>query len=315
MFQEDVKGLRKVWILGDNFVAETYRRYFRKSDASFFLKMHFNVLPFCSSKYSDRNSNMISRIINCLITAINNKVYLPHYVLVAIDDDLVSYQKYKGFGVAALYGNWLEYLQNTINTVLKERRESLPINTVNPDQTQVYWVEPANHAAFSKKEREIREKFLVCLDASTKVCDNVRILKIREPWDRLDPNLVQNDGFTKNGLALYWKAIDASFAFNVKKRDEILIRSRFRNLKQKTDKPADTRSRISTSSRVIKQDQLKTTDHEDQPDDTQEDDDILRFFQRHRTFQDRYHWKAPSTSPRFILPKIRKTASTRNVVL
>ena len=41
------------------------------------LLTHYEVLPFCSSKYSDKNSNTLSRITNSFMEALNKKFLLP----------------------------------------------------------------------------------------------------------------------------------------------------------------------------------------------------------------------------------------------
>ena len=61
----------------------------------------------------------------------------------------------------------------------------------------------------------------------------MRLIKIKEFWDRADNELVMNNSFTKSGLATYWRALDASFKFNVLKRRDYLIRTNFRQLKSK----------------------------------------------------------------------------------
>ena len=60
---------------------------------------------------------------------------------------------------------------------------------------------------------------------------NMRLLKIKEFWDHLDNDLVMNNSFTKLGMATYWRAMDASFKFNVLKRRDYLIRTSFKQLK------------------------------------------------------------------------------------
>ena len=112
LFADDLKGLEKVWIIGDNFLAETFRKHFKKVSHKFYMKMHYKVLPFCSrsSKYSDQNTNFLSRIINSFVLALNTKHYLPTFVIVVLDDDLIEHLNYKRFKVATLLGPWVEFL-------------------------------------------------------------------------------------------------------------------------------------------------------------------------------------------------------------
>ena len=61
--------------------------------------------------------------------------------------------------------------------------------------------------------------------------DNVRVVKIVDVWSTTDTDLVDEASqFTSTGLMMYWAAVDAAVAFNVKKRDEYLSkRGMFQN--------------------------------------------------------------------------------------
>ena len=78
---------------------------------------------------------------------------------------------------------------------------------------------------------KVREQFTKCLEANCHAFDDMRVLRIRDYWDRNDDNLVYNNQMSKVGVFTYWKVMDASFQYNIKKRNEFLIRSKFRSLK------------------------------------------------------------------------------------
>ena len=101
---DDLKGTRKIWLLGNNFLAETFRKSFKKSKSEFFIKYNYEVTAHCSSKYSDKNSNSLSRITNTFIQAMNTKYYLPEYIIIFLDDDLIEFLQYKKYAVASLLG-------------------------------------------------------------------------------------------------------------------------------------------------------------------------------------------------------------------
>ena len=104
IFAEDLKGLSKVWLLGDNFLVETYQKNFKKNNSfDFYLKSCFEVIPFCSSRFSDKNTNVISQLINSFVLAMNSKFYLPDYIIIVLDDNLIDYLQYRKFKVASLY--------------------------------------------------------------------------------------------------------------------------------------------------------------------------------------------------------------------
>ena len=69
-----------------------------------FLKERFEILPFCSSHFSDKNTNALSRLVNSFVQAMNAKYYLLDYVIIMLDGDLIDYLQYKRFAMASLLG-------------------------------------------------------------------------------------------------------------------------------------------------------------------------------------------------------------------
>ena len=122
---DDLKGNAHVWLLGDNFLVETYCKGFKKSSCDFYLKEHYEVIPYCSSRYSDKNTNALSRIVNSFTEALNLKFYLPDYMVVFLDNDLIDYLQYKRFNLASLLGPWIEFLMQLFAKSLQQRYRDL----------------------------------------------------------------------------------------------------------------------------------------------------------------------------------------------
>ena len=142
------------------------------------LKTAYDVSPWCSSQYSDKNTNALSRIVNSMIEALNSKFYLPDYVIVFLDDDLIEFLQYKKFGVAALLGSWIEYLAQFIVEVVETRCQDLPVKARPTDKTQVYFVEPINHSNFDYINQQVRQTYTNCLEATAKLHESMRVLKL-----------------------------------------------------------------------------------------------------------------------------------------
>ena len=274
---------------------ETFRKYFKKASDEYFLKENFEVLPFCSSRFSDHNTNVVSRILNSFVVAINGKTYLPSYILLILDADLIDFMQYKKYGVSSLYSMWIEFLAKQLIETIDQKHGLLPKNARLIEPTQIYLVEPVNHSNFSCQSRQMRDKFAACLDSVSKIYDNMRCLKIRHPWDKNDSNLVIDDRITKAGLFVYWKTIDVSFCLNFKKSKEFLIRSKFRALKEGQQNVQNNK----------KATQLLGTGCEDTRSVTT--DLVPAFFRKHRQFN-RFHWKRGSNignEQRFLLLKVK----------
>ena len=286
---DDLKGIAKIWLVSDNFFAESYRKYFKKSSSEFYMKENYEIVAFCSSKYSDRNLNALSRLVNSFIEAMNTKFYLPDYIIFMLDDDLIQYMQYTKFKVASLYRLWIEYLTELVTETVHNHHSSLIRKARTSDITQIYWVEPINHSNFDYIDQQLRDKFLQCLDLGCKAIDKIRVLKLKDSsWDKTDDNLVYNNRITKNGLHAYWHSIDASFEFNVKKRQEFLIRSKFHALKLRSEEKNGHKA-------LIKSKRLAQEDLTDE-----EEDEMKQFFNHHRKL-DKIQW-SKNKGNRFILP-------------
>ena len=81
--------------------------------------------------------------------------------------------QYRKYGVSSLYGTWIEYLAKEIIGIIDNRKKQLPLAAQNIDGTQVYWVEPVLHVNLDLDSRQRREKFGNCLDAVSKIYDNM----------------------------------------------------------------------------------------------------------------------------------------------
>ena len=265
-FTEEVNGLEKVWILGDNFVAETYRPYFKLVNEDFYMKKNFEVLSFCSSKHNDKNTNLISTVQISLATAMNAKTYLPQFILIVLDDDIIKTVCYETEKLCAVYGTYLEWLTKTIHEMILQKKDFLPEKALRPHEPQIYWTALPNSMLFEDASLEARNKFNLCLDTAVKSYSEMCMVRIKEIWDPENSKLVSNNRMTVYGLTKYWKAIDAAFKFNVIKRDEFIIREKAKALKKNFN-------------------EVKTP-----PQQKTDADEMVKFFRRHKWDNDSYHW-------------------------
>ena len=226
-----------------------------------------------------------------------------------LDNDLIDYLQYKKYGVASLLGPWVEYLAQFFVESLETRRQQLPLKARVADKTQLYWFEATNHDNFDYADQQVREVFNQCLELTSKLHDSMRILKLREGWDKSDDNLVLNNRLTKQGLVAYWKAMDASFQFNVKKHEEFITRAKFRALKTSSHHAKrHVTEDFQDSRQPMFREQIKTSFLEDR-----KEDEILDFFKRHR--RDKYHWSRSTVANRFILPRPKSKAASDKFTL
>ena len=154
---------------------------------------------------------MLSRIYNSLAGAINKTKsgILHRYVIVVLDDDLISYFNFAQEGLATLLGTWLEWLAEQLDKTIEDGKKQVPLKSKKLD-TFFYWVNASLHLAFSRSRNNLCTKFNLALDSVIRGKKNMRVIRLKEHWSD-NPSLVVNDRITESGMTAYWDAIDASF--------------------------------------------------------------------------------------------------------
>ena len=94
LLSEQTIGYDALWILGDNFVAKTFKNNYKKftprHPEEHYIKENFEYLPHCNSRYASSQSNILARIQNTFASAISSTKksgLLLRYILVILDDD------------------------------------------------------------------------------------------------------------------------------------------------------------------------------------------------------------------------------------
>ena len=167
------QGLESVWFLGDNFVAKSYRKHVKNSNHGFYCKGAFEVGAHCNSRYSCTNTNILSHIHSAFATALNKADYLPTYVVVVLDTDLLEALDFKSTSFSELVGPWLEWLAGQFLQLLQQKKNFLPNKCLRPIDTLFYWSVTPQHRHFDKLENGMRDRFNACLNSMVANRDNM----------------------------------------------------------------------------------------------------------------------------------------------
>ena len=216
--------MKKLWIIGDNFVAETFRPCFLKQHKNFFIRENFDISVFCGSKYCDKNQNTLSRLQITMAKAINDSVVLPEFIVVVIDKDLIEFLKYENSGVSTMYGEWLEWLLKSFNDMIELRKQQLPTKCKPFEGTQTYWLHLPQHKNFESNSYTARSKFNLCLESIVKLYSNMRTIKLKYNWFCNDNISVMHNRYTAEGKINFWTALDSTLRFNIQKKREFMAK-------------------------------------------------------------------------------------------
>ena len=221
-FVEDVEGLNDLWVIRDNFTTTMYREHFTKRSTKWFMREKFELGFFLKSQFNSNNPNMLSRLVNSLITAVNSWVKLPKVILICLQQDFIEALQYEDTHVtiaASLYGSWIEWLTEQIMTIIKEANERLPLKAQRPvDEPIIYWSATPSHKNSTFQMRAQIAKFNNCWESVMKLHKSMHLIKIKDGWDMEDSNLVTAQGrITHQGMDQIWEALDSSVRFNYRK--------------------------------------------------------------------------------------------------
>ena len=268
-----------LWFIGDNFVAKSFRTHYKKQNLDYYIKENYDFTAYCNSKFLSSNENMLGRLENCFTAALNQtkrNTIQPDYVLIILGDDLISFLRLNSCnGLATLQGTWVQWLAENFADAIKVRNEQL-VSKCRKD-TFFYWVSAPTHSCFSKERNNLRIKFNLSLESVIKSMPNMRVIRIKDMWNSKDTGLVVHDRITEEGMTSYWKAIDASFKFNVQRQKIFLAKKMSRDRSDNSNVKKETRDLDRT---------LQNNCFSQRNDDLMED-----FFRRNRSFErsrDRY---------------------------
>ena len=254
------------------------------SNSTHYMEEAFEVNPVCNSRYSSPNTNILSRIQNAVASAINKRERLPEFMVVVLDDDLITFLDYKDTSSASLLGPWIEWLMNAINSLIRNRMDQLPEKAkIAPF---IYWAGAPLHKNFSKGRNMVRTKYNGCIEAEVKKRSNMRMLKSKEHWLFDRDALVDKDKITELGMDKYWDSIDAAMKFNIAKRKLFLARATIADAAQFQSQ--NMKQPIKEAAR-------------------RQEDEIPNFFKKYRQNRnDRYWWtnnNCDGNNTRFFMPK------------
>ena len=107
-------------------MADTYRPYFKKSKFPFEMKKRFEISNFSNSRRNSATHIVQTRILNTFIAAINDNGGLPNFVVFMLDDEIMNFIEYSGYGVSTMYRSLLELLVKKVNCVINDAKSQLP---------------------------------------------------------------------------------------------------------------------------------------------------------------------------------------------
>ena len=150
IFSANIKALRDVWLLGDSFMrslwptfAATRAKAVAANTTKPYLFDFFNVIPLYPG-VGDANKSLIGRIHNELVNGLDDHDWLPSYLVVLPDKNIIEAAKFGGFGCKVVFEKMVTWLVNAINDSINLRRDDIikkkPGPAPQPNEPLIIWI-------------------------------------------------------------------------------------------------------------------------------------------------------------------------------
>ena len=256
------------------------------------MKQNFEVSPYCSNRFYDKNQNLLSRLQISMANAINKNLQLPNAIVLIFDKDLIEFLKFTKTGVAQIYGTWLEWLAKELSDLIIGKIDILPSKALKPGYPSIYWVNVPNSKFYDDDMHSCITKFNLAMESVARVYDGMRVVKLKEYWNVNDMNLVHNNALTFQGLSVYWKSIDAAIRFNITKREEYRAKETLKKTNTNERRQKDKKFQA----RVLKLEDRKKT----------EEEMVRRMFKRRQGYDNNHITSSNNNMSKFLLPRYNR---------
>ena len=228
-----VHGYEKLWFIGDKFAYNTYQDYFKnlKSEdgtPTTYSYLNYEVRAYLTSQHTLNVKNILSRLRNALITALNEHAVLPKLITIVPDDDIINQViDDDNQELSFHYERLLSGLCNLFTKTIDCFKDLLPSKAKRENVPHILWIAPPTHYYFSDDNNSRREIFGKSLEVAVNAQKGMSILKMVKFWDHNNTNLFLDESYrySSEGLKMYWRSVDAAVHFwNVaisKKLDKI----------------------------------------------------------------------------------------------
>ena len=212
-FADKIVALDRIWIIGDEFASSSYKQNFdRLNEENSYTKANFDVKSVISSQYSNNIRSLVGRIRNNVVVAVNEFVNLPKFIVMTLENDLIQATlMIDDDELEGAFNKIMNWLMNEIRKILMTQNEYLPKRSRRA--VSVMWILPTEHENYKYKWR--RELLATSMARIAKLHANNRALELKQLWNKSDAALYlrEQERFTSEGYAVYWRAVDRTIKF------------------------------------------------------------------------------------------------------
>ena len=194
-------------------MAKSFAQYFQNAFGDNgkmgYIKAHYDTVGYCQGQTKAINNNILSRMRNALVMAINKEIILPKVILVILENDILNAVNHYNPGISLLCGKVMEWLANQFHRIITAHKERLPSKSRKFKYPSILLVSAPNHINLPNIN-ELRDKFNTALMNICSMYREMAVLTIK--WDVNNKALVGSNGkYTATGMAAFWMSINDAF--------------------------------------------------------------------------------------------------------
>ena len=216
LFAESVQGYDQIWIIGDAFVRDTHEKFFLNTvlpnGKQDYIATHYDP-EICFRSLMDEgnpvDTNVLQRIRNSLVEAINTFVLLPKAILVVVDDNILDDLNHYNTGISSAIGKLMEWLTGEFHQIITSYKDKLPSKSRKFKYPAVLWCLIPLHEIYGHYNK-YKGKYNTATIKAAKNYKEMDTLAL-DLWDTENLSYFEGGEFTPFGLKTYWHAINKAF--------------------------------------------------------------------------------------------------------
>ena len=170
---------------------------------------YYNVFCFTPNPKSVLR-NVLARLVNCLIKALNNAKKMPRMIIIIPENDLVEYLSHKNFDMKVLANKALNWVMNQMVRAVDAKIDNLRLRcpgAIVTTEPKFIWVEMFNRVTDFTKLPSVRHKYIEALQEQIRKRTRHYIIDINESM--MDTSLFDMaNQLNGRGTVHFWNQID-----------------------------------------------------------------------------------------------------------
>ena len=116
--------MEEVWFLTDEFGFKSFKKYYKqRDDYTGYVRDMYEVRGFTTDRFSSMDNNLLSRMRNLFVGALNSNAKLPKLIVVILDNDLINFALFKKEATPPLHFNKIiHWMMTELDRSIKTRK-------------------------------------------------------------------------------------------------------------------------------------------------------------------------------------------------